>query len=591
MFAEPPLSPYKALRNLKKSVDTIGNLLIPPELWKQQQDIINGIKDVYQIREKLVPRLFTASFDNCNLILNAPYGTFIIRNPACVPVSTIIPYESGANDAPFVPPPQDGGSGRYIFISSGYQKFYDKFNNGTAWINSERYWNHLYIEGRFPDNDLPVNNARGDFNVRYWKSEIVDASYSRNPNPTITTNYLTLDFYTNNYPGYTTYQENGLASLPAIKTMAAGLTYAQALAYAQTTDGKNYYYYSSVDRGFGDYRIIEYKRTYQVFEIGVQYIEPPPPPSPPKKKKDNKEMACCQLHTALLVKILKKLGDEDLPASVPALLTKPDSGNIQIQNLAQFISYTVKQLDALAGKYPIDIQIEDSDLTQEGNQTQELKIPNIAEALAEILGILLILRSESDANLSATVRGMIEAGSAKQAATLAVDYGKANAEFLGYKGKQVKTTIPMAFNPNEEKLDKILFHTTLDTKTWENDDKQDLNDLFAPLLELAAMWKAQNFRKVGTADTSTVLRNILRSGPSLVNAIDNFKNNPPAPPNQDPNTPPPAKPINEWDQTLEEIEQGFINKSGISDTLHPYGRELERRPRIREIGTDTGNEP
>jgi hypothetical protein len=325
------------------------------------------------------------------------------------------------------------------------------------------------------------------------------------------------------------------------------------------------------------------------FNDSAEFIEPPPPP-PDKKDKEDK-MACCPEHTRLLRQILKKLGDADLPASVPTLLTRPDSGTTQIENLAQFISYTVKQLDALAGKYPIDIQIEDSDLTQEGNQTQEVKIANIAEALGEILGILLILRSESDATLSATVRGMIESGSAKQAASLAVDYAKANAEYLGYKGKQSMINMPMAFNPREERLDVMLHSTEIQAKSWENEDKQDLNDYLAPLLEFAAMWKAQNFRKTGADDPSGVIRTILRNSGNFINAIDYFTDNPPPPSNQDPDAPPPPKPINKWDQTLEDIEQGFINKSGISDTLHPYGRELERRPRIREIGTDTGNEP
>lgn len=556
----------------------------------RDRDIINGIKDIYQLRERLVPRLFTASFDNCNLVLNAPYGTFTIRNPACVPVTTIIFYGVGINDSPFVPPPQNGATGKYVFVSSGYQKIYEKFNNGTAWRDVRREWKYNFISAKCPDGKIPINPYRGEFILNYSRSSYFDASYDRNTTPYLTGGNLTLNFLTNGSPAYTVYNEGGSAFLPNIPNLAVWLTYAEALAYAQTPNGKNLYSYISQDRGFGDYIIRETKRTYKVIEIGATYTEPPPPPKP-KKKKEDEDMACCALHTALLLKILRKLGDADLPASVPTLLTKPDSGTTQIQNLAQFISYTVKQLDALAGKYPIDIQIEDADLTQEGNQTQEIKIANIAEALGEILGILLILRSESDATLSATVRGMIEAGSAKQAATIAGDYAKANAEYLGYKGKQAQYDMPYTFNPNEEKLDQLLQHTLVPYKTWENEDKQDLNDYLAPLLELAAMWKAQNFRKTGTSDPAAKLRDILRNGTNFINAIDNFRDNPPAPSNQDPDAPIPPKPLNDWDQTLEDIEQGFISKSGISDTLHPYGRELERRPRIREIGTDTGNEP
>jgi hypothetical protein len=278
--------------------------------------------------------------------------------------------------------------------------------------------------------------------------------------------------------------------------------------------------------------------------------------------------------SCLIQKLNEIVGVVDYPVKAPFSLTDPQSEPIEIENLTRFISYAVKQLDALCGKYPIEIEIEDADLTQEGQQRERIKLPNIAESLAEIVGLLMVLRTESDANLSATIRGMVEAGSTKQTATLAYEYAKANAEYLGYKGAQVQREMAMSFTPGEEELDKVLKETNLKYRGWENDDKEDLNDHLAPLLELAAMWKAANFRHVPPG--SGALKELLKRGAGeLAKNMD--KSNP------DPNK------GNSWDSFLEEVEQGFISQPGITDVTHPYGKDFKRRPKIREIGTDTSD--
>jgi hypothetical protein len=270
------------------------------------------------------------------------------------------------------------------------------------------------------------------------------------------------------------------------------------------------------------------------------------------------------------------LGLDDFPIKVPKTLTNPNSGEIRIHNQPRFLSYLVKQLDALCGKYPIEIEVEDADLTEAGNQAERIKLPNIAESLAEIVGLLMVLRTESDANLSATIRGMIEAGSTKQTATLAYEYAKANAEYLGYKGAQVERELAMSFTPGEEQLDKVLKETNVKYRGWENDDNEDLNDHLAPLLELAAMWKAANFRHIPPNAPGALLELLKRGAGELAKDMDNSN--------------PDGNANNSWDAFLDQAEQGFISQPGISDTTHPYGKDFKRRPRIRKIGSDNPND-
>jgi hypothetical protein len=330
------------------------------------------------------------------------------------------------------------------------------------------------------------------------------------------------------------------------------------------------------------------------FNIPAFYGAPIPflPLPPPPPKEECCKMGCCPNNSnleTLLRLILRKIGSDALPASVPRLLTRKDAGVIPIQNLAQFISYTVKQLDALAGGYPLEIKIKDADLTQEGNQEKKVSLPNIAEALAEIMGILLTLQSESNANLIATTNSMIEAGSAKQSAILAVDYSKANAEYLGYKGKQVERKVPFTFKPGEPRLDKMLASGEVKVKGWENDDKEDLNDALAPLLELAAMWKAANFKNLGTDTPLTKLKESLRGAVDISKAVDKLVNTPSDADPNNPDAPTPERKKNEWDSFIEEAEQGFIAQPGITNTTDPYSRPLAQRPKIREIGNDTSD--
>lgn len=208
---------------------------------------------------------------------------------------------------------------------------------------------------------------------------------------------------------------------------------------------------------------------------------------------------------------------------------------------------------------------------------------------AEMMGMLLVLRSESDATLNATIRALTEAGSSKQMAFMAYEYAKANAEFLGYKGEQKERKIAFAFKPGEQRLDKMLQEGERSVKGWENEDKDDFNDLIAPLLELAAMWKVANYRKTGAGDPKENLKQFLKNAGKLSDDIDagmllekvkayNAKNEK----DKDP------KDLgDDWDKFTEEAEMGFISQPGILDKEHPYGRPLEERPKIRDISSDT----
>ena len=335
--------------------------------------------------------------------------------------------------------------------------------------------------------------------------------------------------------------------------------------------------YTSIGKAIDRYDAIE------LCENG--FISPPLPP-----------MSCCpnvRENDELLRLIAKRLGAYDYPVNVPKILTDRSKGTETIENLTRFHSWLGKNLDALCGKYPLEIEIKDSDLTKDGDQTKNIKIPNMAEGIGEMLGMLLQIQSETSATLNAAVRTLIEASNTKQIAIINHDYTKANAEFLGYKGEQQIRKTPFMCTPGKQRLDEVLDESEVEVKGYENVDDQDIKDLLAPLLDMAAMYRVQNFRNVGTKGTLEKLTSTLKN-PQLIGLVDTWiKNdklkryNEKAPENQDPKE---LKEIleNAFDKFLEEIENGFIAQAGIKDNTNPYGRPYEERPRIREIGNTTG---
>jgi hypothetical protein len=296
-----------------------------------------------------------------------------------------------------------------------------------------------------------------------------------------------------------------------------------------------------------------------------------PPPIPP--------MSCCpnvRENDELLRLIAKRLGVSDYPVNVPKYITDESKGNTSIENLTRFTSYLVKQLDAVSGNYPLKIEVEDTDLTKEGNQTKKISIPNTAEALAELLSQILLIKSETSAILNTAIRSLTEIASTKQTSLITHDQVTAAAHFLNYKTKQVEKEVGFTCTPGKEKLEEFLKEGKIKIISTEYDDKQDLSDYLEPLLSMAAMYRVQNFRKLPENDAEAALRAILNRGKSMVDRAEaDLKG---------------KDSENNFDKFVEDAESGFISQPGIYDNTNPYGRPYDERPRIKEIGNTKGEE-
>lgn len=304
------------------------------------------------------------------------------------------------------------------------------------------------------------------------------------------------------------------------------------------------------------------------------------PPYPPTCTPCN-DMACCDSESEELLRLIaRRLGTDQFPAKVPkSLLADRGNGTEKIESLTALTGWFITQVDALVGQFPIEIEIEDTDPTQEGNQSKKLKLTNLAETLAELMGTLINTSINSDTLVNIGIRTLTEAGAAKNAAIVAQDVARANAEFLDYEQEEISRKIPCAFTPGKTELDDILQESEQTIRSYENVDKQQLKDYLTELLQMAAIIRAVHWRQLDHSQGNykqqikSLLKNLVDLSENELSRSDDGK-------------PVQTKPESDFDTFVEKAERGFIDESGIQDGQNPYQRPLEQRPRIREIGKE-----
>lgn len=203
------------------------------------------------------------------------------------------------------------------------------------------------------------------------------------------------------------------------------------------------------------------------------------------------------LNQALIGYMFSKLGLEQFPAEVPpSLLGYTDNDKpIKLGDMAAYIDWFVKQFDAIAGQFPIEIEIEDADPSTPGNQFKRIELPNLSEALAETYALLMTASTNSDLSINFLMRLTSEVIATKNASLIAQDYARANSSFLGYRGNVVSREIKYAFDPSKlSRMDELLKESTGYIQGWEEDDKNTILSYLQNLMFAAGIVKGAFFR-------------------------------------------------------------------------------------------------
>lgn len=246
----------------------------------------------------------------------------------------------------------------------------------------------------------------------------------------------------------------------------------------------------------------------------------------------------------------------------------------EVHSIIEFVSWEMQQLERLIGAFPIKIDIEDTDLLTEGNQTEQVKFPNLSETLAELMGNSINQEKFTDALMQINLRLLLELGSIKSFATVNNVAIESIVDYLGFSIERTEREIDYTFNPTltvEEgedlELEQLLQASKVKISVEDYDDEVTLESQLQELREAAKIIKGAFTRKVNLNDNEG-LKTLFKAGLSMLDNNTNGEGN---------------TRLDDW---LEKFEEGFTKQSNIKDPNNPWGKDRSQRPRIRKLGNN-----
>lgn len=256
---------------------------------------------------------------------------------------------------------------------------------------------------------------------------------------------------------------------------------------------------------------------------------PPLPTLPifaPPKGKDG-DMGCCDLVAVLLQKIQRieeVIGVDEYPATLPAsLITKhpksvvegiidtanaigntalgnsqapPPPETVQVPNLTRLFEWYVRRFDEIMGQFEVPIKISPGEGDTGTEKVGAMNLPNVAESIAEMVGLLLHISYNSELLVNMGTRTLLEAGQGKMQGFKTYMVTEAIMEYLGFKHKEEGHKLALTFTPDKHDLHNMLKETEIDLTAIEFDDKNNLRHTLIELLQAAAITRAVHFRKL-----------------------------------------------------------------------------------------------
>lgn len=268
-----------------------------------------------------------------------------------------------------------------------------------------------------------------------------------------------------------------------------------------------------------------------------------------------------------------RLGLQELPATLPESLISKDEGfignlipnpNATIHNYIKLFGWYVERYDELMGQWELAIEVKDTDPSTPGEQPKGIKLPNLAEATAEIFLLAFQAYSNTEILLNLLTRNLIETGTDKQQNFITYKLLQSLTDWVGFKQKDISLEMPLTFSPEKTRYDEIMQESKVKVNCVEFDEKFGLEADFMRFREAAAILQAQYKRKLDP--NGDIQAQILKY------ILDTFRG---------------VNKVNGDDENLEEffnqVENGFTDIPSVGDPTQPYGRPYEQRPKIRDL--------
>jgi hypothetical protein len=309
-------------------------------------------------------------------------------------------------------------------------------------------------------------------------------------------------------------------------------------------------------------------------------------PNPPPRKRNMHE--CCRESTKLLREIHKRLGISKFPGKLPETIIQetPKEGEqpaepsqVPIEDLVDLLNWQFERDDERWGQWQVELDIKDDDITKEGDQEKQIKLPNLAESIGEFQGQLLSILTNVDALVALQIKTLAESGMARQEAIKGYLAAKAIIKYMAFKSTETDVPVPMTFTPGADSISELLIESECHIKGTDYTEKETLRDVQLDLLQAAAIIRAVHWQRIDIkTNTKSQLLNILKGSVNLATSLAK-------PQSQSGNgTEKTFDPENNFEDFLDNVEDGFRNTTGVTDVQNPYGKSSNRRPRIKQIG-------
>lgn len=283
----------------------------------------------------------------------------------------------------------------------------------------------------------------------------------------------------------------------------------------------------------------------------------------------------------LLTKISNVTGtaeENQYPGTMPKSMLGYGEETKDINNINDWFLYLHDTNDERWGQWRVKIEVKNKE-----GESKEVNLPNLAEAIAEIYGLLLQLIVNSQSNQSFNVKNLVETGLVRQQVAKSSRDLKVILDVLNFDYEEDTEDLNLTFSvqTEEKKIETeedLLEESTVKIPTRKFSDTTSLKEILGELKQAAAIIRAVHWRKLDPKkDMGKQVMDYLNLGLQIADRLPGLKEKFAA--EQSGGGGGEDAP-DRWDAWLEKIEEEWATELGRDD-----GNRSDR-PRIREVGRD-----
>lgn len=227
---------------------------------------------------------------------------------------------------------------------------------------------------------------------------------------------------------------------------------------------------------------------------------------------DMNDEKCC----GMIRRIYEFLDPESFPAQMPSKITvnsdNPNNQTKEIRTLPEWLMYRFDIDDERWGEFEIKVEIDDVNPLTKEKEKETIKLPNLAESIAELFGIVMEIAISHQVTQNAVLTCLHEAGLAHAAAFKAGREVSEILDYIGFETEEKYETLKTAFTPEAESFEELLEPNESKVKIVnQKNAKETLQTALNQIKEIYSIVRAQGTLQVdGNNPEKDILMDLIR---------------------------------------------------------------------------------